>query len=163
VSRYDLYFLKEEDGLWVVHVSRDDQPSVPWGYCCAWEEHTRESFNILYGEHVVEYLLLEQEKKRQYQSKHHHIGHATREDAQACFWEYTCDQGVDLTPLPLVRRHTVALTCAMPSCGKEAALMFDAIIPARTFSVCIEHALWSSLKVLMPPDSLLADPIRVSH
>ncbi len=70
------------------------------GYCAGWRDFTpeeEERLTKLHGEHFLKLLKQDQEKKVAFKSKYHTDGHATAEEAEACWREYEIDNYFEVT------------------------------------------------------------------
>lgn len=87
---------RQSDKRWDMTVSSDEEGwAHSIGYCAGWKGDPDaaeiERLNNMFGEGFAERLKAEIEPKRQFQSKFHRDGHATSEEAYACFRQYELD------------------------------------------------------------------------
>lgn len=82
--RFDMTVSSDEEG-W----------AHPIGYCAGWkgdpDEAEKARLEKLFGEGFAERLQAELEGKRQFKDKYHNEGHATAEEAYACYRQYELD------------------------------------------------------------------------
>jgi hypothetical protein len=87
---------RESDKRWDMTVSSDEEGwAHAIGYCAGWkgdpDQGETDRMTSLFGEGFVDRLKAELEPKRQFQANYHRDGHATREEAEACYERYELD------------------------------------------------------------------------
>jgi hypothetical protein len=87
---------RQSDKRWDMTVSSDEEGwAHAIGYCAGWrgdpDEAEKERQDNMFGEGFSERLQADWEAKRQHQAKFHRDGHATSEEAYACYQQYELD------------------------------------------------------------------------
>lgn len=96
MARYYQALQRQSDKRWDMTVSSDDEGwAHAIGYCAGWkgdpDEAEKERLNNMFGEGFSDRLAAEIEPKRQFIDKFHKDGHATSEEAHACYRQYELD------------------------------------------------------------------------
>lgn len=87
---------RQSDKRWDMTVSSDEEGwAHPIGYCTGWrgdpDDAEKERLTKTFGEGFVEGLQREWDQKRSHKDKFHRDGHATAEEAEACWRAYRFD------------------------------------------------------------------------
>lgn len=82
---------RKNDGRFDYTVCTGSTEPHPIGYCRGWREETRESLTERFGANLAEAIAQEQEELRPFKDKFHTDGHATSEEAEACYREFQLD------------------------------------------------------------------------
>lgn len=133
-------------GLGTFHfTSMNDGRIWPVGYCAGWKEETREEL-IASGldEHLADMLLRDREKARKFQEKYHTHGHATREEAAACYREFLLDQQVRYGESTDTQHR-----CEVKDCGTWTQ-GFAQVGAAHAFYLCASHRTREVLEDIYP-------------
>lgn len=115
---------RKEDGRWDF-TRTNDRVSTPTGYCAGWIEWTPEQI-----ERIPE-LVRETARLEPFRHKFHTDGHATREEAVACYRRYELDTSTNLDG-----RTVNASRCLV--CG-EWTDRFASVSQCSHFPLCDKH------------------------
>jgi len=90
---------RERDKRWDMTRSTGSSGPHPIGYCCGWHEPAREVLEKTWGPngHMVDAVLRDYDRLRPFKDKYHEDGHATAEEASACWDDYRLDNELEFT------------------------------------------------------------------
>ena len=88
---------QRQDGRWDWTTKNDrEQGAYPLGYCRGWHDWTQEQANRI----GMPLAYLQQKQKQEdgpFRSKFHTDGHATKEEAERCFYEFCLDHALEFS------------------------------------------------------------------
>ncbi len=91
---------RDSDKRWDFTSSTGSGGTCPIGYCAGWREMTAHDV-ARFGEGFAQSLHNEIEAKRVHQAKYHKDGHATAEEACACYREWELDNDLKFFTKPI--------------------------------------------------------------
>jgi hypothetical protein len=105
----------------------------PIGYCGGWAEFSEETIQMFYpGGRESPHFQKEDEARRRFKDKYHSDGHATKEEAYACYKEYCLDHELVLD----LRMSGEQRPCKVCGAWTQGLARVGAM---RYFTLCDEH------------------------
>lgn len=138
---------RQSDKRWDMTVSSDEEGwAHAIGYCAGWkgdpDEAERERLEKMFGEGFADRLAAELEPLRQHQAKFHRDGHATAEEAYACYKQYELD-----TKLRFWESKSEQKKCQI--CEAWTTHRAELGEFHREFFLCLEHATRENVVLVM--------------
>ena len=130
---------REVEGRWD-YTCMNDGRIWPVGYCAGWRDWTdaqREQFGAAFVERA-------EAESAPFRDKYHRDGHATRDEAYACYTTYMLDQR---TRLDQIREDDAHPRCAAEGCVRLSSATVS-IGGWPRFSVCSAHQTRETLESL---------------
>lgn len=103
---------RKSDKRWDYTVSSDEER---WchaiGWCAGWTETPLEELQEKHGEALGRMIFQERENRRPFKDRYHDTGHATAEEAQACYRDYLLTEELELLspPAKVMTKHKCEL------------------------------------------------------
>lgn len=143
---YDEARQRERDGRWDWTTANRRLGTFPDGYCAGWYTWTQADADRLAM--PLDRLLEEQEKDHgAYRAKFHTDGHATKEEAERCYYEYSADHLYESGPWSPEQK------CRYPECRQLAEMGLENRGYAGCFSLmllCNVHRTVEVMRELQP-------------
>ena len=128
-----------------------DKRIWPVGYCAGWREWTRESLTGKQHERVILDLLADQEIKRKFFESYHTDGHATREDANACYRLFLLDNRLTLNAGTTDRQQ---IRCDAADCNEWT--QSHASVDHQDYWLCETHMNRETIETLFSVSAIIS-------
>lgn len=112
------------------YTRRNDHRIWPKGYCAGWRDLSPEVYGL--GEDSVAFKR-DQERMEKFRAKYHNDGHATKEEACACYREYLLDQELRLDKQMSGQKRI----CQVEGCNEWTQGMAE--VGHEPFILCDQH------------------------